>query len=267
MISFYDTHAHLDYKDFNGEIPQLLDRAEKAGIDRIISVGTEHESSLRNIDLAREYKGRVFAVAGWHPNDVPETTLDIREPLRRFADCEEVVALGETGLDYFRLPTSSDPDEAERIKQRQKDYFHQHLEVAAETGLNLVIHQRSAMEDTLEIFRPFADKVRAVFHCFVDGPDVLEKVLSLGSLVSFTGIITFKTAEAARASVQAVPDDRYMLETDSPFLAPVPHRGKRCEPAYVKWISERVQEIRDQELSVIAHNTNSTARSFFRNLQ
>ena len=137
------------------------------------------------------------------------------------------------------------------------------MEVAAELGLNCVIHQRDAFDDTLAQLKPFADKIRGVFHCFVGTPDEMRRVLALNSLVSFTGILTFKNAQAVRDTLAATPTGQFMLETDCPFLAPVPYRSKRCEPAYVKEISEVAAQVRNCSLDELSKATCATAEKFF----
>src|SRR5262245_24144235 len=158
MHIFYDTHAHLDYPDFGEELPQVIARAEAAGIARIISIGTDLNSSKAAIELAERFPN-VFAVVGWHPSHVSAAPADLRPELRELARHPKVVALGETGLDYYRLPSKkpefTEADDRE-YKNKQAALFRQHLEVAAETGLNCVIHQRDSLEDTLKQLEPFA---------------------------------------------------------------------------------------------------------------
>ncbi len=264
---FFDTHAHLDYPDFAAELPDVIARAQAAGISRIISIGTDLESSRRAVALADQFDC-VFAVAGWHPSDALRAPEDLRPALRGLAKHPKVVALGETGLDYHRLPSSKSGSavDDETCKRRQAEIFRQHLEVAAETGLNCVIHQRDAFEDTLAQLAPFADRVRGVFHCFGSDTAAMQRVLALRSLVSFTGIVTFKNAQTVRDTVAATPLGQFMLETDSPYLAPVPYRGKRCEPAYVKEISETVAQVKGCTLDELSRHTCETARRFFRKL-
>ena len=144
--------------------------------------------------------------------------------------------------------------------------FKQQLELSAELGLNVVIHQRAALDTTLEIFEPFADRVRGQFHCFVDDVDGMRRIVEMGSLVSFTGILTFKNAQEVRDALAATPADRFMLETDSPFLAPVPYRGKRCQPAYVKEIADAAAQTRGCSLEELSAATCATARGFFNGL-
>jgi TatD DNase family protein len=265
---FYDTHAHLDDPDFASDLPQVIERAQAAGITKIISIGTDLESSRRAVALADRFDC-VFAVAGWHPSSASHAPEDVRPALRGFARHPKVVALGETGLDYHHLP-SAKPEftsaDDERYKRRQADLFRQHLDVAAEVGLNCVIHQRDAFDDTLAQLQPFADRVRGVFHCFANDATAMQRIVALGSLVSFTGIVTFKNAQNVRDTVAATPLGNFMLETDSPYLAPVPYRGKRCEPAYVKEISETLAKVRGCTLEELGQSTCATAQGFFRRI-
>lgn len=265
MAVFYDTHAHLDYPDFANELPEVIARAEAAGISRIISIGTDFESSRRAIQLTERFAG-LFAVVGWHPSSALEAPEDVRPTLRELARHPKVVALGETGLDYHRLPSKSPgkgPEDDERYKAKQAQLFQQHLEVAVETGLNCVIHQRDCFEETIAQLQPFAKQVRGVFHCFAGDPSQMRRVVELGSLISFTGILTFKNGENIRETMAATALDRFMLETDCPFLAPVPYRGKRCEPAYVKEISETAAQVKQCSLEELSEATCATARKFF----
>ena len=269
MHIFYDTHAHLDYPDFAADFSQMIERAQAAGITKLISIGTDLESSARAIKLAEAHAG-VFAVVGWHPNDALDAPGDLRPTLRELVKHPKVVGIGETGLDYYRLPSTKGGSAAEDepIKRRQAEIFQQQLEVAAEVGLNVVIHQRGdCFEDTLRIFAPFAKTVRGVFHCFAGDAATMQRVLGLGSLVSFTGIVTFKNGQNVRDTLAATPLGSFMLETDCPFLAPIPYRGKRCEPAYVKEISEVVAQVKGCGLEELSRATCGTAHGFFRGLE
>jgi TatD DNase family protein len=267
--SFFDTHAHLDYPDFAAELPQVVQRAEAAGITRINTIGTDLDSSARAIALAERFPS-VYATVGWHPTHALAAPEDLRPALRELARHPKVIALGETGLDYYRLPSRQEggtPAQDEAYQLRQAQIFRQHLEVAAEVGLNCVIHQRSALDDTLAILQPFAGRVRGQFHCFADDAAAMRRVLALGSLVSFTGILTFKNGQNIRDTLAATPSGQFMLETDCPYLAPVPYRGKRCEPAYVKEISEVAAQVKDCTREELSEATCRAAREFFTRLK
>jgi len=265
MAIFFDTHAHLDYPEFSTELPQILERARAAGITRVISIGTDIASSQRAVALAEKHE-EIFAVAGWHPTHVLEAPEELRPALRELARHPKVVAIGETGLDYYRLPShqpAGTAAEDEHYKKQQARIFQQHLEVAAETGLNCVIHQRAALEDTLALLQPFAAQVRGQFHCFADNPEAMRRILAMGSLVSFTGILTFKNGQNIRETLAATPLGNFMLETDCPYLAPLPYRGKRCEPAYVKEIAGVAAQVKGCSLEELSSATCKVARGFF----
>lgn len=266
MPTFYDTHAHLDYPDFALDFDQVIERAQAAGIRKMISIGTDLDSSRRAIQLAEKYPC-IYAVAGWHPSDVMRAPDDICDALRELGSHPRVVALGETGLDYHRLPSTQTPGltaaDDEAYQRKQAALFRQHLEVAAELKLNCVIHQRDALEDTLAQLQPFADRVRGVFHCFANDAATMKRILAMNSLVSFTGIATFKNGQNVRETIAATPLGQFMLETDCPYLAPVPYRGKRCEPANVKELSEVVAQTKACSLEELSAATCATAEAFF----
>jgi TatD DNase family protein len=265
MNEFIDTHAHLDFPEFAGDLSEVIARARGAGITRIISIGTDLVSSRRAIEIAEQHPG-VYAAAGWHPGHAEEAPEDFRDALRALGRHPKVVALGECGLDFFRLPTRVGTGTAEddaRIRAKQATVFRQQLEVAAELGLNVVVHTRDSLAETLAEFAPFAGRVRAVFHCFVGTPAEMQQVRALNSLVSFTGITTFKNGVNVRETLAATPMGGFMLETDCPFLAPVPYRGRRCEPAYVKELAEAVADVKGCGLEALSEATGAAARAFF----
>jgi TatD DNase family protein len=280
-----ETHAHLDYPDFAPDFDDVLRRANDAGVTRIITIGTSVESSKRAVELAEEYKN-VFAVIGVHPTFVGESADDAMASLRDLAKNERVVAIGETGLDYHRLPSvearkekqvqvfnalgsaTEEQLEAEvadgAYKSRQAELFEEQLDLAVELGLNVVVHQRDAWEETLDLMRPYTGKVRAVFHCFGGSLGQAEEVIALNHLVSFTGIVTFKNGREVREVAACLPLDQFMVETDCPYLAPVPFRGRRCEPAHTRLVAEEIAKARRVSVEEIARATTATAEGFFR---
>jgi TatD DNase family protein len=266
MATFFDTHAHLADPVFELELPELIERARVAGIVRIVTIGTDLENSRRCIEIAEQFPN-VYAAVGWHPSHVMEAPNDIRPALRGLAAHPKVVALGETGLDHYWLPSKKPGHAAEEdivYKQRQAELFRQHLEVGAELGLGCVVHTRDSFAATVQELIPFASRVRTVFHCFSYDSDSMRQVIALGSFVSFTGILTFKNAGVMRQTLSEVPSDRFMFETDSPYLAPVPYRGKRCEPAYVKEIAEAAAQARNVSIQELSACTCAAAEDFFR---
>jgi TatD DNase family protein len=285
-MTIVETHAHLDYPDFAPDFDDVLRRANEAGVTRIITIGTSIESSRRAIELAEKYPN-IFAVIGVHPTYAGETPDDVMTPLRELAKSPRVVALGESGLDYHSLPSREaakdkkvqvfanalQGETEEQIdasiadgayKSKQAILFEQQLDLAVELGLNVVIHQRDAWADTLEIMQPYTDKLRGVFHCFGGTREQAEEVIALDHLVSFTGIVTFKNGASVREVAAQIPLWKFMVETDCPYLAPVPFRGKRCEPAYTRLVAESIAAARGVPLQEVAEATTKTAEKFFR---
>ncbi|MBA3830953.1 MAG: TatD family hydrolase [Chthoniobacterales bacterium] len=281
-----DTHAHLDYPDFAPDFHEVLARATAAGVSRILTIGTSIASSQRAVDLAEKYPN-VFAVIGVHPSSAEEAEDDVITPLRELAKSPRIAAIGETGLDYHHLPSAAvahehknqvisqalqaeTDDEIEgnlhdgALKSKQASLFQQQLDLAVELGLNVVIHQRDAWEDTLEIMREYGRKVSGVFHCFGGTREQAEEVLALGHLVSFTGIVTFKNGAAVRDVAAGLSLGEFMVETDCPYLAPEPHRGKRCEPAHTRLVAESIAAARGISLEEVARATTETVEEFFR---
>jgi TatD DNase family protein len=280
-----ETHAHLDYPDFANDLDDVIRRATEVGVTRIITIGTSVESSRRAVDLAEKYRN-VFAVIGVHPTYVAEAGDDVIASLRELAKNPRVVAFGETGLDYHDLPSveahkqksvqvfnalqSETEEELEATiedgayKSKQAALFEEQLDLAVEFGLNVVIHQRDAWDDTFELMRPYAGKMRGVFHCFGGTLDQANEVFELGHLVSFTGIVTFKNGKQVRDVAAHVPLDKFVVETDCPYLAPVPFRGKRSEPAHTRIVAETIAAARGIPLEEVAEATTETAEKFFR---
>ncbi|MFY8216654.1 MAG: TatD family hydrolase [Chthoniobacterales bacterium] len=277
-----DTHAHLDFPEFTDDLDAVIARAAAAGVTRIITIGTGIESSRRAVKLAESHSN-VYAVVGVHPGNVAEEGLDFVGALQELARHPKVAAIGETGLDYYRLPSETlttspalaalgaevaEDTEAAVMdgayKSAQMEAFRMQLDIAVETGLNVVIHQRSAWDDTLSILRPYIGRVRGVFHCFGNLPEQAAEIAAMGHLVSFTGIVTFKNGAVVRETAAAVASDGYMVETDCPYLAPVPHRGSRSEPAHTRLVAEQIAAVRGESLECVAAASTATAEQFFR---
>ena len=280
-----DTHAHLDFPEFEGQLDAVIDRAREAGVRRIITVGIDRESCRKSLAIAEKYEN-VHAVVGLHPcNVLDEGAMDFLGELPALAKHPKVVAIGETGMDYHHLPGrelvkrdkgvfgalqagTAEATQAEiadgAMKAAQEEAFKVQLDLAVELGLNVVIHQRDAWNDTLDILRPYNGKVRGVFHCFGGSPEDAAEIAAMGHLVSFTGIVTFKNAALMQQTARSVASDGYMVETDCPYLAPVPFRGKTCEPAHVELTARQIAGLRGESLKKVASDTEQTARSFFK---
>lgn len=262
-----DTHCHLGSHKFSTEeLDEIVARAGEAGIHRLVTIATKLSDIPTNLAIAERFD-QIYACVGIHPCDVHETPEDFLPALRAFAEHPKVVAIGETGLDYFHPAPDGWSDED--YHERQREYLRIHFNLAAKKSLNIVIHTRDrngdrSFTDALAIYEEFSTTVQAVFHCFPGPYSQAQRVLDLGGLVSFTGIATFKKAEAVLDAAVQCPAGSLMVETDSPYLAPVPHRGQRCEPAYVRNTAEAIASARQEDLETFAKHSESTAERFFR---
>lgn len=258
-----DTHAHLASHQFTDEVPALVARAREAGVTRIICVGTTLEDARRVLAVAEAHE-EVWATVGIHPCDA-DTVEDesFVGELRELARHPKVVGLGEIGLDYYHQPPEGFT--LEQWKARQAMVLKAQLELAAEMGLNVVLHNRGeqCLADLKSQVFPYSGKLRAVFHCYGDGPEEAAPIVEAGHLVSFTGNVTYKNAQVIQETAKWVPEHAFMLETDCPYLAPMPLRGKRNEPAYVAHTAAFVAQLRGVEKEELARVTSETARGFF----
>ncbi|MDQ8188788.1 TatD family hydrolase [Roseibacillus persicicus] len=262
-----DSHCHLASHKFPAtEIPELIARAKEAGVYRMVTLATDEEDIPRNVAIAETYP-EVFACVGIHPCDVHLTRDDFEEVVRPHLSNPRVAGIGETGLDYYHPAPEGWTEED--YHARQRDFLRRHFELAKELGLNLVIHTRdrsgtTSFDDALAIYGDYSSSVQAVFHCFPGPTELAERVLAGGALLSFTGVATFKNAQICLDAARAVPLDRMMVETDSPYLAPVPKRGQRCEPAFVAHTAQRIAEAKAIPLAELVETTEKVCESFFR---
>lgn len=248
---FVDSHCHLDFPEFAGRIEQLLERMQASQVTHALCISVTAPEFPNVLALAEQHDN-LYASVGVHPDyvDTVEPSVDwLVEQARH----PRIVAIGETGLDYFRI--EGDP-------HWQRERFRVHIRAARRAGKPLVIHTRAAADDTLRIMREEgADTVGGVMHCFTESTAVAEQALALGFMISFSGIVTFKNAAALRDTARQVPDDRLLIETDSPYLAPVPHRGKTNEPSFVPHVAACLAELRGTTAQRIGEITTS---NFFR---
>jgi len=245
-----DTHCHLDaYKE---DLPDIIKRAESSGIKRIITIGTDKKTSIKAIDLAKKYKN-IYAAIGVHPHDAKEFTNDTKMIFKELAKSEKVIAIGEIGLDYHY-------DNSPR--QIQQKVFATQLELAKELQLPVIIHSRDAKVDTLSFLKN-AGKIKGLMHCFSGDIDMLEQVISLELFISFAGNVTFKNAKELHEIVKIIPDEYILIETDAPYLTPVPLRGKRNEPSYLIYIAEKIASLRGVSVEDIARITTINAKRLF----
>ncbi len=242
----------------------MIKRAQAARVAQIVSIATDLESARNTLDIARQFES-VYAAVGLHPGEVPKVSLCDMKELVLLAAEPKVVAIGETGLDYFREART---DAA--LQQQQKDLFWAQLELAKERHLPVVIHNRSAEKDILDILRAHAEGLPkdwrpwGVMHCFSGNEQFAFDCIEIGLLISYTGILTFKNAASLREVAKTVALSNVMLETDAPYLAPVPHRGKRNEPSYVPLIANVLAELKSVRVEEVARLTTENARRLFR---
>jgi TatD DNase family protein len=261
-----DSHCHLASHRFQPEeIPDLLERAHATGVSRLVTLATSLENVQANLALAENPV--IHACIGIHPCDVHHAPDDAVARLSAFTGDPRVCAIGETGLDYYH-PAPEGWDE-QSFRDRQLDFLRRHFELASAARLNVVIHTRdqtghASFEHALATYQDFHTSVRAVFHCFIGPWENAKRVLDLGGLVSFGGVATFKTAHQVRDTAARCPAGSFMIETDAPYLAPEPHRGKRNEPAFVRETAERLAALRGESLEALALHTDKTVRAFFR---
>ncbi len=252
MTLLVDSHCHLDFPEFAGNMPAVLQRMAENHVGWALCAGVTLERFPAMLDLVRPH-ANLFAAVGVHPDtEEPAREADI-ETLVALANDPKVVAIGETGLDYYRLTGDL---------EWQRERFRTHIRAARRCGKPLIIHTRSAAADTLRILREEgADQVGGVFHCFTESAEVAREALALGFHISFSGIVTFKNAVALKEVAKTVPLDRLLVETDSPYLAPVPYRGKTNQPAYVLHVMEEIARLRDLPPDDLAA---ATTDNFFR---
>ncbi len=242
-----DSHCHLQYE---GVPADALDRAEAEGVRRVICIGTDASESAKAVDVARAHPGRVWATVGLHPHDATQGVDGIVGLL----DAPEVKALGECGLDYHY-------DHSPREVQREA--FAAQVALAHEYGLALVIHTREAWDDTFAILAAEGVPERTVFHCFTGGPDEARRVLDIGAWLSFSGIVTFAKADDVREAAAVAPLDRVLVETDAPFLTPVPHRGTPNSPAFVPLVGAAVARARGADVAAVEEATWAASEALF----
>ena len=251
---FIDSHCHLDFPEYQERLPEVLENMARAKVTHALCISVDIPD-FPKVKLLAQSHPNLFASVGVHP-DYEDITEPSVEKLLELADHSRVIGIGETGLDYFYAPDS---------KLSQQQAFVSHIEVANQLNKPLIIHTRDARADTLALMRSHqADKCGGVLHCFTENWEMAKAALDLGFYISFSGIVTFKNAKALKEVAQNVPLDRMLIETDAPYLAPVPKRGKRNEPSYLVLIANRVAELMQQPVTEVAAVTSQNARNLFK---
>ena len=246
-----DSHCHLNFRDLADNLPAVLDAMRANGVEHALCVGVTLKEFPQVLAIA-ERNAHIYASVGIHPDYEDEEEAGVEE-LVRLASHPKVVAIGETGLDYFRLQGDL---------EWQRARFRLHIRAAIASDKPLIIHTRNAAEDTLRILREEgAERVGGVMHCFTESWEVAEQAMAMGFYISFSGIVTFKNAVSLKEVAMRVPLERMLVETDSPFLAPIPYRGKINQPAYVRHVAQAIADLRAIPLETVAE---ATTRNFFR---
>jgi TatD DNase family protein len=251
---YIDSHCHIDFPELAARMPEILGKMAENHVSHALCVSVDLPDFPRVLDLAKQYPN-IYASVGVHP-DYPDTVEPTVEGLARLSDHPKIVAIGETGLDYYRLTGDL---------EWQRERFRTHIRASRITGKPLIIHTRSASEDTIRIMREEGagtdvGGAGGVMHCFTESLAVAEAAMAMGFYISFSGIVTFKSAKELQAVALAVPFERMLIETDSPYLAPVPHRGKMNEPGFVMHVAEFIAKLKGVS---VEHVAKQTTENFF----
>tara|TARA_B100000787_G_scaffold147338_1_gene118255 strand:+ start:269 stop:1042 length:774 start_codon:yes stop_codon:yes gene_type:complete len=250
---YIDSHCHINFPELNEKIDQVLDNMKNHNISHALCVSVTLDKIDEILSLANKYSN-IYASVGVHPDyeDIEEPDID---KLHRYSKEKKIVAIGETGLDYFRLKGDL---------SWQRERFRTHIRAAIKSSLPLIIHTRNAQEDTIKIMKEeSAHSAAGVMHCFTESYEMAKQAIDLGFYISFSGIITFKNAESLRETVKKLPIENILIETDSPYLAPVPNRGKLNEPANVRYVAEKIAELKGMSVEEVAEITTNNFFTLF----
>ncbi|WP_158738772.1 TatD family hydrolase [Alteribacillus sp. YIM 98480] len=251
----FDTHVHLNIDQFEGEVEDTINRAKSEGVEWMTVVGFDRETIPKAMELAETYDF-IYAAVGWHPVDAIDMKEEDLKWLEELAAHPKVVALGEMGLDYH---WDKSP------KEVQKEVFRKQIHLAKKVNLPIVIHDREAHQDIVDILKEEnAAETGGIMHCFGGSLEIAQECLKMNFYISFGGPVTFKNAKKPKEVAKEIPMDRLLVETDSPFLAPHPYRGKRNEPAYVKLVAEKIAELKEISFETLAEQTTANAKKLFR---
>ncbi|WP_106495619.1 TatD family hydrolase [Lentibacillus sp. Marseille-P4043] len=251
----FDTHVHLNAEQFTEDRDEVIKRAYETGVKYMVVVGFDRETIPLAIEIAEQHQN-IYAAVGWHPVDAIDMTDEELNWIEELSSHPKVVAIGEMGLDYHWDKSPKDV---------QKDVFRKQIRLAKKVNMPIIIHNREATEDIIEILQEEdAKQIGGIMHCYNDSVDYVQTCLDMNFYISLGGTVTFKNAPLPKEVAINVPLDRLLIETDAPFLAPHPNRGKRNEPAYVKLVAEKVAELREMDVEEIGKITTENALSFFK---
>ncbi|MDE6864143.1 MAG: TatD family hydrolase [Eubacterium sp.] len=249
--NIFDTHSHYDDEKFNPDREMLLSTLQSQGVSNVVSCGCDIETTQFNFDLAQKYDFMYFA-AGFHPECLEGASIEDLEIVRKFAQNKKCVAIGEIGLDYHWMSST---------KEVQKEFFTSQIELAASLDLPVIVHDREAHGDTLDILK--ATKPKGVVHCFSGSKEMAREIIKLGMYIGLNGVVTFNNARKSLEVVKDIPLDRLVLETDCPYLAPVPHRGKRNDSSLIPFIAEKIAALLDMDAQELLNITNENAKKLY----
>ncbi len=249
--NIFDTHSHYDDEKFNPDREMLLSTLQSQGVSDVVSCGCDIETTQFNFDLAQAYDFMYFA-AGFHPECLEGASLKDLELIKKFAQNKKCVAIGEIGLDYHWMSST---------KEVQKEFFTAQIELAADLDLPVIVHDREAHGDTLDILK--ATKPKGVVHCFSGSKEMAREIIKLGMYIGMNGVITFNNARKSLEVVKEIPLDRLVLETDCPYLAPVPHRGKRNDSSLIPFVAEKIAALLEMDVQELLNITNENAKKLY----
>ena len=256
-MEFFDSHAHLDDEKFNEDREELIPEIKKAGITKFISAGYSLEGSIRAIELSKKYDF-IYPTCGISPNDIPQTEEELWKNLDKIEELikenPKIVAVGEIGLDYYWEKEN---------KEMQKLAFIEQIKIANKYDLPIVIHTREAVMDTLEILKENPVNKKGIFHCCPLNRELVKEALKLGFYISFAGPVTFKNSKNANEIIEMVPNDKMLIETDSPYLSPEPLRGRRNDPRNVKYIAQKIADVKNMTIEEVAKQTYENAEKIY----
>jgi len=252
-----DSHCHLTYEPMVSDIPKVLDLCKQNQVSKILTIGTNLETSKQSIQIAEAYKN-IFCTIGLHPNETEREAINFTEIINLARSSKKIIGIGETGLDFFY-------NKEKEKSAIQIDMFEKHIELAQKTHKPVIVHTRSADKETLEVIKNIKNsrEIDFVIHCFTGNSNFCHKLLDLGCYISFSGIITFNKVEEICKAVEIVPLDKLLVETDSPYLSPVPFRGKKNSPSNVKFVAEKIAQIKKVSFEEIALCTSKNFNKIF----
>ena len=261
-MEFFDSHCHLDDERFEEDREEIIEKIKESGVTKLVSAGYSIEGSRKGVELSKKYEF-IYTTCGLSPNDIPQTEEElwkdidkIKKLVKENLEYKKIVAIGEIGLDYYW-------EKDNERRELQKKAFVKQIELANDFNLPIVIHTRDAVMDTIEILKKNKVNKKGVFHCCPLNRELVKEALKLDFYISFAGPITFKNSKNANEIIQMVPDDKILIETDSPYLSPEPLRGKRNDSRNVKYIAQKIADVKELSINEVAEFTSQNAKRVF----